>query len=136
MVYKIPALLLILMGLLAPRAARGGQTSPPEPRYDPAATVEFAGVVSETREVPRGTAMHGLHLTVNTGKESLDVYLGPTEFMKLFDFAFTKGDSIHVVGSRVKLAGAAVVLAREVRRQSQTVYLRDSSGSPYWPQGS
>lgn len=136
MCYKIPALLLILMGLLAPRAAKGGQTSPAEPRYDPAATVEFDGVVTEMREVPRGSAMRGLHLTVDTGKESLDVYLGPTEFMKLFDFSFTKGDRIYVVGSKVKLAGGTVVLAREVRRQSQTVYLRDSTGNPYWPQGS
>jgi hypothetical protein len=135
MFFKIPALLLILMGLAAPRAASSGQTAPGEPKYDPAATVEFDAVVTEMREVPRGSAMRGLHLTVDTGKESVDVYLGPVEFMKLFDFAFAKGDRVYVTGSKVKFGGSAVVLAKEVRRQSQTVYLRDSSGNPYWQQG-
>jgi hypothetical protein len=136
MIFRIPLLLLILTVLCAPRAASGGQTAPAEPRYDPGTTVEFDGVVTEAREVPRGSAMRGLHLTVDTGKESLDVYLAPTEFMKQFDFNFAKGDRIEIAGSKVKSGGATVVLAREVRRQSQTLYLRDASGNPYWPQGS
>jgi len=136
MVFRIPALLLVLAALVIPHPVRSQQAPPAEPRYDPATTVEFTGVVTATREVPRGSPMHGLHLTVENGKESMDIYLGPVEFMKQFDFGFNKGDRIDIVGSKVKVAGAAVVLAREVRRQSQTVYLRDSSGTPYWPQGS
>jgi len=136
MIFRIPALLLLLAALLIPHAARGGQPPPGEPRYDPATTVEFSGVVTATREVPRGNPMHGLHLTVENGKESFDVYLGPTDFMRQFNFTFARGDRIDIVGSRLKFGGNNVVLAREVRRQSQTVYLRDSGGNPYWPQDS
>ncbi|SPE37449.1 conserved exported hypothetical protein [Candidatus Sulfopaludibacter sp. SbA3] len=136
MIFRLPLLLLILAALLAPRAASAGQPAPAEPRYDPGATVEFDGIVTETREVPRSSPMRGLHLTVDTGRESLDVYLAPMEFMKGFDFSFAKGDRINVTGSKVKFNGGAVVLAKEVRRQGQTVYLRDASGSPYWPPGS
>lgn len=136
MLFRIPILMLILTALLAPRAASAGQPLPAEPRYDPATTVELEAVITDVRETPRGGAMHGLHLIVDTGKESIDVYLGPAEFMKQFDFNFSKGDRIHVTGSKVKAASGTVVLAREVRRNSQTVYLRDSTGSPYWPAGS
>lgn len=136
MVFRISFLILLLMTMLVPRAASGGQPGPAEPRYDPATTVEFYAVVLEIRDVPRGGAMHGIHLMVDTGKETIDVYLGPAEFMKLFDFVFAKGDRIDVTGSKVKFGGATVVLAREVRRQSQTVYLRDASGNPNWPAGS
>ncbi len=136
MIYRIPALLILLAALIIPHPARGGQTPPEEPIYDPATTVEFTGVVTASREVPRGSPMHGLHLTVESGKESFDVYLGPADFMKQFNFRFAKGDRIDTVGSKLKVAGTNVVLAREVRRQSQTVYLRDSGGNPYWPQDS
>jgi len=136
MVFRTSLLLLILAALLAPRAASAGQTSPAEPRYDPAATVAFDGLVTETREVPKGSPMRGLHLTVDSGKESLDVYLGPMEFMKRFNFTFDRGDRVEVTGSKVKFAGASVVLAREVRRHSETLYLRDSSGNPNWPPAS
>ncbi|MDR3702041.1 MAG: hypothetical protein P4L56_20500 [Candidatus Sulfopaludibacter sp.] len=136
MIFRIPALMLLLAALLIPRPARGGQPSPEEPRYDPATTVEFTGVVIASREVPRGSPMHGLHLTVENGKDSFDVYLGPMDFMKQFNFTFGKGDRIDAVGSRLKLGGTTVVLAREVRRQNQTVYLRDSGGNPYWLEGS
>jgi hypothetical protein len=136
MIYRIPALVILLAALIIPHPARGGQTPPEEPRYNPATTVEFTGVVTASREVPCGSPMHGLHLTVENGKESFDVYLGPMDFMKQFNFTFAKGDRIDTVGSRLKVGGTNVVLAREVRRQNQTVYLRDSGGAPYWPQDS
>ena len=132
MIFRIPALLLLLAALLIPRPARGGPPSSGEPRYDPATTVEFTAVVTASREVPRDSPMHGLHLTVENAKESFDVYLGPMEYMKQFHFTFAKGDRIDIAGSRLKYGGTTVVLAREVRRQSQTMYLRDSAGNPYW----
>ena len=35
-------------------------------------------------------------------------------------------------GSKIKFNGSQVVLAREVRLESTTVYLRDDHGVPYW----
>ncbi len=136
MLLRFSACLIFLALLLVPISALGGQPSSAEPRYDPATTTAVEGVVTATRETARSAPMPGLHLLVDTGKETLDVYLGPMEFMKSFDFTFGKGDRIDAVGSRVKVAGGTVILAREVRRQSQTVYLRGPDGSPYWTPGS
>lgn len=133
MIFRIPLLVLILAVLLAPRAASAGQSAPAEPRYDPATVVELNVVVLESREVPSGGSLPGVHVTVLSGKENLDVYLAPTDFLKGFDFKLVRGDRIDVVGSRLKTAaGTVLLLAREVRRRSQTVYLRDSRGNPYW----
>jgi hypothetical protein len=135
MVYRIPLLFLVLAGLLAPRVAIGGQVAAAEPKYDPASSVEFPAIVVDIREVARGNAMRGVHLIVGTGKETIDVYLAPVEFLKQFDFAFAKGDRVQVLGARVRPSATALVLAREVRRQNQTVYLRDAGGTPNWQDG-
>ena len=53
-------------------------------------------------------------------------------YLKDFNTHFAKGDRIQVKGSKVKYNGGTVVLAREVRSEATTVYLRDEQGVPYW----
>src|ERR1700751_350190 len=91
MVYRIPLLLLIAAVLFAPHAASAEQPAPPEPRYDPGSAVQLEVIVTEVREVAKGSSMHGLHLTVESGRETLDIYLAPVEFMKSVDFVIAKG---------------------------------------------
>jgi DNA/RNA endonuclease YhcR with UshA esterase domain len=109
----------------------------PEPRYDAGATVDTMMVVMDIREVPRNSPLSGTHLTVRpesakAGTDTMDVYLGPADFLKELDCNFAKGDRIEVKGSKVKYSGSPMVLAREIRRNSSTVYLRDDHGAPYW----
>jgi hypothetical protein len=42
---------------------------------------------------------------------------------------------VQVKGSKIKFNGASTVLAREVRMESNTLYLRDDHGVPYWTAG-
>lgn len=114
--------------------------SEPEPRYDAGTTVNTMVVITELREVPRGSPLGGAHLIVKpeaakSDSETIDVYLAPTDFLKDFECHFAKGDRIEIKGSKVRFSGNAVVLAREVRRDSSTLYLRDSRGVPYWKTG-
>src|ERR1022692_676151 len=125
----------VLLGL----TASSGQTAQaePEPRYDSATTVDMMTVVADLREVPRGSALPGTHLIVRPesakeNSETIDVYLGPANYLKDFEGTFAKGDRVQVMGSKVKYGGAAGLLARQVRRDSTTLYLRDEHGIPYW----
>ncbi len=125
----------VLLGL----TASSGQTAQaePEPRYDSATTVDMMTVVADLREVPRGSPLTGTHLIVRPesakeNSETIDVYLGPANYLKDFEVTFAKGDRVQVIGSKVKYGGASVVLARQVRRDSTTLYLRDEHGIPYW----
>lgn len=102
-----------------------------EPRYDTATVIDVLATVEETREVKAGP-LQGRHLTVKTEKETLDVYLGPTDFVKMFDVNFAKSDQVQVIGSKVKVDGADVVLAREVRKGEVSLLLRDANGQPNW----
>lgn len=118
-------------------AANKSSDAPAEPHYDTATVVDLEMIVMQTREVAKGSPLAGLHLLarLESGRadsETLDVYLGPSEFMKLFDFTFHAGDRVEVIGSKVKLGAAPVILGRELRRSDTTLYIRDQKGDPVW----
>ena len=128
----IPALSIAL-------AAAGSKPSEqiPDPRYDTSTVTTVWMIVVETREVPKGSPLAGTHLMVRPESarpdaEAQDVYLAPTEFIKLFNLTFRPGDRIEVIGSKVKLDTAPVILAREVRRSDTTLAIRDTKGDPVW----
>jgi hypothetical protein len=125
----------LLLGVTA-SSAQTAQAEP-EPRYDASATVDAMTVVAEQREVPRGNALAGIHLMVRLesakeNSETIDVYLGPTSYIEDFQVTFVKGDRVQVTGSKVKYSGAPLILARQVRRDTTTIFLRDEHGTPYW----
>jgi hypothetical protein len=119
--------------------AAGSKSSPPEqePRYDPATVVDVRIIVVDVREVANGNPLAGVHLTARSesthgNSEALDVYIGPTEFLKQMDLAFSARDKMEIVGSKVKVGGATVILTRELQRNDSTLYLRDTKGEPIW----
>lgn len=123
-----------LLWTLSCLVAAGQGAKPDEgPKYDPNTVVDFLATITDVQEAPRGSPMNGVHLTVKTKSETLRAYLGPSEFVKSFEVTFAKGDQIQLVGSKVKWGGSQIVLAREIRKEGTTVYLRDKQGSPYWP---
>lgn len=126
--------------LLVALAASSSQkdTAPAaEPRYDASTNIDVMVVVADVKEVAPGNPLSGMHLLVRpesskANSETIDVYLAPDDYLKDFGCHFTKGDRIQVKGSKVKYNGGPVVLAREVRLEATTVYLRDEHGVPYW----
>jgi hypothetical protein len=122
----------VLMSLAFAGDKAKDTASPIEPGYDSAKMVDTACTVTEVREVAKGLALAGVHLTVQAGSENLDIYVGPAEFVKVFDITFAKGEKIHVVGSKVPFEDSTVVLAREIRIGTVTLLIRDKEGSPLW----
>jgi len=98
-----------------------------DPAYNASSVVDVDGVIAAVR-----TASDGTHLTVKTKNAMLDVYLAPTEFLRIFKTSFPVGNEIEVVGSKVKVENNDVVLAREVSVGSATITLRDAHGAPDW----
>lgn len=103
-----------------------------DPRYDVARVIDVDATVTDLREVPRNNPLSGLHLTVKIESDTMDVFLGPSDFLKSFEITFAKGDKLEIIGSKVKFDGAYIVLARQVRREETTLYLRDAKGKPHW----
>jgi hypothetical protein len=125
----------VLLGTLLIFATFAGKVGDraPEVRYDPATVVDLTGVVEDIREVATPGALRGIHIILKTedGPE-WDVYVGPSAFVKEFVSNFRKKAQIQVTGARVKGTNPALMLAREVRRGSVTLYLRDKEGRPFW----
>jgi hypothetical protein len=127
-----PALALALIASSVSIAAPAKDPAPAEPKYDTATVIDVTATIAAVREVAKGQAMAGLHLDMTISGETVDVYVGPTEFVKIFEVNFSKGDSIHLIGSKVKWQDANVVLARDIIMGTVTLSLRDNTGEPLW----
>jgi hypothetical protein len=130
------ALTLLLAITAIPATATGIIPNSPKPEagpsYDPATVIDIMGTITDVWEVPPYLQLEGLHLAVKSGSETLDVYVGPADFVEIFGVMFVKGDKIEVIGSRLMFGDGEIVLAAEIRIADVTVVLRDKDGVPYW----
>lgn len=130
----------MLVGLAAMRAnAQSGQGQlagcPGCPKYDPKTEATINGVVQEVKEVPGPGKGTGTHLIVKAGNDVYEVHVGPTWYLTQQKYAFTKGDQVEVVGSKVEYQGAPAIIARQIKKDGNTLTLRDGQGVPRWSRG-
>ena len=110
---------------------------------DPKAPVQtFSGEVIKVETVtPMKGMSPGVHVILLSGKETVDVHLGPTWFIERLDTPILKGDKIEVKGSMVVMTveekpeekrAMHVLLASEVKKGDKVLILRDATGEPVW----
>ncbi len=102
------------------------------PKYDASKEVKIKGTIEDVKEMTMGKGEAGVHLMVKTSSETIEVRLCPSGYLKDFEVAFSKGQTVEVTGSKVKVEDKDVVLAREVVQGNNTVTLRDKQGTPVW----
>ena len=106
--------------------------------YDPKTVETVAGkVVSVENITPPhpGAGMGGgmgMHLNLQTDKETIPVHLGPAWFMQKQSPQIETGDAIVVTGSRVTFDGKPAIIAAEIRKGDKVIKLRDQNGVPLW----
>ena len=130
-IFLYGALLAMLSLTLAAQMRRGQGKGMPQ--YDPKTEVTLSGTIEEVKLMPSpGMKGGGTHLVLNTGTETIDVHAGPTWFLKDHNYTFAKGDHIDVTGSKISVGGSDALIAREIKKGSETMTLRDSQGIPAW----
>jgi hypothetical protein len=125
------ACLLLLCASLAPAQ----KTTPNEggfPKYDLHSEIKTKGLVDEVKLLPWGSRKDVTQLTLKSGEDKVFVYLCPKPFQEEMGISFNKGDEISITGSKVKLEGSDVILARELVRGTDTLMFRDDKGNPVW----
>ena len=143
--YRIPVVLLSVLGLLFALAAYAAEETPagPGPRahykrmYDPKTVETVSGEVVQVKTIPhrRGTGSGG-HLILKTAKEEIPVHLGPSFYLDKQDVKIAQNDKIEVKGSRVTTKGGnPILLAAEVKKGTDPLTLRDENGIPAWSRG-
>jgi hypothetical protein len=112
----------------------GCSSCPPGDRsYDPDSVTTLQGTATEVEVVPaRGGRSGGLHLTLSSGSAATEVHVGPSWFLEREGFRIAKGDALEVTGSLVDSDGTRFVVAREIKKGSAVIRLRDEQGVPAW----
>jgi hypothetical protein len=97
--------------------------------YDTATETSVSGTLAR----PPSRGRMGLYLSVQESSgEVVEVRLAPGRYLASQGFFLEPGDALEVTGSRVKLGGSPLLIAREVTKQGRTVELRDRAGKPLW----
>jgi hypothetical protein len=101
--------------------------------YDPKTVETVSGEVMSVQQMTPMKGMgRGVHLTLKTDKETVDVHLGPAWYIERQDIKIAAGDKIEVKGSRITFDGKPAIIAAEVRKGDEVLMLRDDNGIPAW----
>ena len=134
MKFRLKAGCLLVASLVASAPVVFGQTPKAGmqmPRYNVAGETTITGTVQDVMQPQRGR-MAGTHLIVKTDKETIEVHLGPSNFINREGFNFAKGDAVEILGAMVAMGSNDVLIAREVTKDGKKLTLRDGSGRPVW----
>ena len=102
------------------------------PRYDTATEVTLRGTITKVETQTGRMGWDGTHLVVSFDAETLTVHVGPSNYLEQQGFSFVTGDPIEVTGSRIKLEGTDVLIARAITKGEKVLTLRNSEGIPAW----
>jgi hypothetical protein len=85
---------------------------------------------------PAGNGMGGgTHLVLKTDTGTFDVHVGPSRWLSQQKYAFSQNDRIEVTGARETINDTDSIVAREIKRDGQTMTLRSADGRPLWSGG-
>jgi hypothetical protein len=83
--------------------------------------------------MPMGGMSGGVHLKIRTPKkEMISVHLGPSWYLDNQALSLKVKDKIQVKGSKVIFSRKPTLIAAEVKKEDQTLILRDANGFPAW----
>jgi DNA/RNA endonuclease YhcR with UshA esterase domain len=131
------SILLLLFVVLSPivlwaQAQRGSGRQ----MYDPTTETTVKGMVQDVqqRTGARGTG-GGTHLMVKTDSGTIDVHVGPSDYVAGQRFSLAQGDQVEVTGSKAKVGGTDILIAREIKKGDKVLTLRNAQGIPKWSRG-
>jgi hypothetical protein len=78
---------------------------------------------------------YGVHLTLQTDKETIPAHLGPGWYIEKETPHIEANDTITVTGSRVSVGGKPAIIAAQVKKGNEILKLRDENGIPVWRRG-
>lgn len=123
--------LIIIAAVTVP--AFGAPRAIAQRNYDPKTVETVQGKVLSVEETQqRG---RGVHLTLQTDKETIAVHLGPSWYIDKQSSKIETNDTITVTGSRVTINGKPTIIAAQVTKGDDVLKLRDDKGIPAWSRG-
>ena len=104
--------------------------------YDVKTVETVAGKVVSIDQQSRGRGpSYGLHLTLQTEKETIAIHLGPAWYIEKQKPRIGAGDNVIVTGSRITFDGKPAIVAAQIKKGNEVLRLRDENGRPAWAGG-
>lgn len=101
--------------------------------YDPKTVETIEGkVLSVEKTTPPKNRGYGVHLTLQTNKETISVHLGPAWYLEKQTPQIEANDTVSVTGSRVTVDGKPAIIAAQVKKGNDILKLRGDNGAPAW----
>ena len=100
--------------------------------YDPKTVETIQGKVLSVEKTASKGRGYGVHLTLQTDKETVSVHLGPGWYIEKQTPHIEANDTITVTGSRVTFDGKPAIIAAQVTKGNEILKLRDENGIPAW----
>jgi len=101
--------------------------------FDKAKVTTVAGSVARVETVQIEPAPPAyVQIQLRTDTETLPVILAPEQYLRERNMQLAMGDTVEVTGSRVKLQNQMTLIGSVLRRNGDTVPLRDNMGRPLW----
>ena len=101
--------------------------------YNPQTMETIGGEVASVDTItPIKGMSSGVHLMLKTDKETVSVHLGPAWYIQRLDMKIAPGDKVEITGSRITFQGKPTIIAREVKKGTEILKLRDENGFPIW----
>lgn len=101
--------------------------------YDPKTVETIQGKVLSVQKATRAQGRnYGIHLALQTDKETIPVHLGPGWYVEKQTPQIQANDTITVTGSRITIDGKPAIIAAQVKKGNEILKLRDENGIPAW----
>jgi hypothetical protein len=101
--------------------------------YDPKTVETIEGkVLSVEKTTPPKNRGYGVHLTLQTKKETISVHVGPAWYLEKQTPQIEANDTVIVTGSRVTVDGKPAIIAAQVKKGNDILKLRGENGVPAW----
>ena len=127
---KITKLIIVVA---ATAAAFEVSTAIAQRNYDPKTVETIQGkVLSVEKTAPAKNRGYGVHLMLQTDKETIPVHLGPASYIEKQTPRIEINDTVSVTGSRVTVDGKPAIIAAQVKKGNDILKLRGENGVPAW----
>jgi hypothetical protein len=125
---------LLPLAVIAVAATSAFSQAPP--KYDTTTETTIKVTVGELKLVPPTGGKPIAYLVTKTDpdkeKDAVQIFLCPKSFLDQMGIAFKANDTVEIKGSKVKQAGADLILAREMVKGGETLTFRFPDGKPAW----
>jgi hypothetical protein len=132
--WALTFMLLAVWALIPPLPfAQESDSSEPVIDYEISHEIKLKGVVDEVKDrICPITGGMEWHLMLKTENNIYEVHIAPVKFAEMYEAAVHKGDTIEIVGMKMKFRHLDGILAREIKDGDDDLLFRDQKGKPFW----